>query len=315
LPGSIGSLGYGKIIKINTSNPNLVVNGDPNQQISLGETYYEAGASAYDVLDGDISGSVVRIGSVDTNKLGFYELTYKVVNSAKAETIGHRAVFVHNIVTGLPANNTSINSANISVGGGSDYLYQLDSENISASRSTTGTSSMIILQDLSAGEHILRIWGKNEGEDFWQSVPFTYRWNVIPPTVVVGGGGSMMISASDVRLLAAGGLVAETSSTSGKVLGVKVYQFKRILRLGSKGDDVKLLQFLLIKQKAGKSAVALSKTGITGYFGRLTENAMLEYTRSRKLKPSNGTLNKYIQGHFQQLGQDLNISMSKISSI
>ena len=109
-------------------------------------------------------------------------------------------------------------------------------------------------------------------------------------------------------------MVATVASSSGQVLGAKVYKFNRILRLGSKGDDVKLLQFLLIKQKVGKSATALSKVGMTGYYGQLTERAMRDYAKVKKLKPANGILNKFVWSHFQKLGQDLNLSLAKISS-
>lgn len=309
--GTTGSLDKNKDIKINTSLPSLVMNGDTDQEISLGGTYVEEGATAIDELDGNLTSSIVRSGTVDVNRLGNYKITYSVTNSAGSETTGVRNIFVHNIVSGLPTANTYDRNINVIVGGGSAYLYQIDSETISNSQ-IIGASSTISLSNLSIGEHILRIWGKNTDDDSWQSTPYTYIWTILP-TVDTTTGGIGSVSSSDVKLLSDSGIISEVASSSGKVLGAKTYQFKRILRIGSKGDDVKLLQFLLIKQNIGKSSTALAKTGITGYFGKMTENALREYTKFNKLKPSNGTLNKYIQSHFQKLGQDLKISLSKIS--
>lgn len=315
-PGASGSLSYNKDIKTNTDAPNLVLNGVVDQQIPIGGTYVEAGATASDIVDGNLTSAIAVTGNVDTNKLGNYTVTYTVTNSANSQTTGQRSIFVHNVLGGLPVNNTTDTNVNVTVSGGSAYLYQIDSEAISSSQ-PIDASSTIAIQNLMPGEHVLRVWGKNVGDNFWQTTPYTYIWTIKNNTISVGGGGGSFnspINTSDVNLLSAGGLVSETGTSSGKVLGVKVFQFNRILRLGSKGDDVKLLQFLLIKQKVGKSAVALSKVGMTGYFGQLTETAMRDYAKAKKLKPANGTLNKFVRDHFQKLGQDLNLSLSKLSS-
>ena len=311
-PGASGSLSYNKNIKTNTDAPSLVVNGVIEQQIPLGDTYVEAGATASDLVDGNLTSSVVVNSNVNTDRLGNYTVTYTVTNSANNQTTGQRTVFVHNNLSGLPVNNTSNTGVNVTVGGGSAYLYQIDSGVISSFQSISA-SSTITSDNLSIGEHVLRIWGKNVGEDSWQVTPYIHLWT-IKEAAVSGGGGSISINASDVDLLSAGGMVATVASSSGQVLGAKVYKFNRILRLGSKGDDVKLLQFLLIKQKVGKSATALSKVGMTGYYGQLTERAMRDYAKVKKLKPANGILNKFVWSHFQKLGQDLNLSLAKISS-
>ncbi|MFA6415979.1 MAG: immunoglobulin-like domain-containing protein [Candidatus Paceibacterota bacterium] len=321
-PGAVGSLSYNKNIKTNTDLPNLVLNGATSLQIPLGGVYTEAGASASDIVDGNLTSSITVTNGVNTNKLGNYEVTYVVSNSAGSQAIGQRTVFVHNNLSGLPVNNTTDKNVNVVVGGGSYYRYQIDNENVSETQSIVASSTISLL-DLSSGEHILRVWGRNTGEDFLQTTPYVHIWVIRDSSASSGGagagggsGGSSIssVSSSDVNLLSKEGLVSEVASTSGKVLGAKVYQFNRILRLGSKGDDVKLLQFLLIKQKVGKSALALAKNGITGYYGPMTESAMRDYAKKNQLKPANGILNKFVRDHFQKLGKELNISLSKISS-
>ncbi len=66
------------------------------------------------------------------------------------------------------------------------------------------------------------------------------------------------------------------------------YQFMRDLKQGMKGDDVKALQEFLIKQNLGPSASSLLKVGATGYFGRLTKQALIEYQKSKNITPSLG---------------------------
>lgn len=60
------------------------------------------------------------------------------------------------------------------------------------------------------------------------------------------------------------------------------------LDLGSSGDRVVLLQAFLIKQGTGPSAEALKKSGATGYFGALTQAALIEYQVAKGITPATG---------------------------
>ncbi len=74
--------------------PRLTIKGsDPIVlHVDSGTPYTEQGANAFDVKDGDISGNVEIIGSVDRNRAGTYTLTYRVVNSAGLEATATRNV-------------------------------------------------------------------------------------------------------------------------------------------------------------------------------------------------------------------------------
>ncbi|MDR4341804.1 immunoglobulin-like domain-containing protein, partial [Bacillus thuringiensis] len=45
------------------------------------------GVSANDNVDGDITSKIEVVGSVDTNKVGTYDITYKVKDSSNNETL------------------------------------------------------------------------------------------------------------------------------------------------------------------------------------------------------------------------------------
>ncbi len=63
--------------------PELTLNGDNPLEVEAGEPYVEAGATALDNVDGDISASVVISGDiVDTGTVGTYFVEYNVSDSA-----------------------------------------------------------------------------------------------------------------------------------------------------------------------------------------------------------------------------------------
>ncbi len=67
---------------LDTTPPVLTLIGAATVQVSFGSVYNDQGASASDNIDGDISGNISVGGSVNTNAVGQYILTYNVVDSA-----------------------------------------------------------------------------------------------------------------------------------------------------------------------------------------------------------------------------------------
>ena len=63
--------------------------------IESGQQYNDAGATASDNIDGDISGQIVVVNSVDTTRVGNYTVTYNVTDFAgNAATTVTRSVRV-----------------------------------------------------------------------------------------------------------------------------------------------------------------------------------------------------------------------------
>lgn len=65
---------------IDTVPPLVTLNGPDTVIVYYGETYTEAGASAIDNADGDLSGNIVINGSVDSFLVGSYLISYDVVD-------------------------------------------------------------------------------------------------------------------------------------------------------------------------------------------------------------------------------------------
>jgi len=64
-----------------SSDPVITLNGKSNLTIYLGSKYNEEGAVATDICDGDLTDKIIVNGSVNTNQIGTYTITYSVENS------------------------------------------------------------------------------------------------------------------------------------------------------------------------------------------------------------------------------------------
>ncbi|WP_242203846.1 DUF4955 domain-containing protein [Aestuariivivens insulae] len=88
--------------------PEITLLGSQTVNLTIGDTYSDAGATADDNLDGDITTEIVTVNPVDTNKAGTYTVTYNVSDiSGNAATQVARTV----IVSEKTYNETFVNSA------------------------------------------------------------------------------------------------------------------------------------------------------------------------------------------------------------
>jgi len=78
--------------------PEIKLSGSNPLYILKGSSYSEAGYSAYDDRDGDITSSVTLSGSIDTDNEGAYTLSYSVSDKAGNSTTAQRVV---NVVASL----------------------------------------------------------------------------------------------------------------------------------------------------------------------------------------------------------------------
>ncbi len=78
------------------STPVIVLNGDTEVFVKLGDSYTDAGATATDDEDGDISTNIVVDESdVNTDDIGEYVVTYSVADAAGNTAIEERTVYVY----------------------------------------------------------------------------------------------------------------------------------------------------------------------------------------------------------------------------
>jgi hypothetical protein len=75
--------------------PVITVLGNNPETIELGNTYTDAGATAVDDVDGDLSGNISTVNNVDVNTVGVYTVTYDVSDAGgNAATQSVRTVSV-----------------------------------------------------------------------------------------------------------------------------------------------------------------------------------------------------------------------------
>ena len=82
---------------VDETGPEITLNGDDPTLVEQGRDYTELGATALDAFDGDILAVDITIGgdTVDTSKVGDYDLTYDVSDTAtNAATTVFRTVTV-----------------------------------------------------------------------------------------------------------------------------------------------------------------------------------------------------------------------------
>ena len=80
------------------------------------------------------------------------------------------------------------------------------------------------------------------------------------------------------------------------------FSFTKDLTLGSKGDDVKALQNLLISANKGSAAAALAAVGATSFFGNLTKAALAEYQAAAGVSPAAGYFGPKTRAYVASLG-------------
>lgn len=75
-----------------TTSPVITVNGNNPEEVTQGNTYTDAGATAIDDKDGSVT--VITTGSVNTSAIGTYTLTYTATDSASNTATKTRTVNV-----------------------------------------------------------------------------------------------------------------------------------------------------------------------------------------------------------------------------
>jgi hypothetical protein len=74
--------------------PVIEIIGDNPMELQVGDTFTDPGATATDMEDGDLTGSIVATDNVDTNVEGEYEANYEVTDSYGNTVTETRTVIV-----------------------------------------------------------------------------------------------------------------------------------------------------------------------------------------------------------------------------
>ena len=87
-----------------TTAPVITLTGSSTINLTVGDTYTDAGATATDDVDGDLTSSITSSGAVDTSSAGTYVITYSVTDAAGNTTTLTRTV----IVSAVASNSDNI---------------------------------------------------------------------------------------------------------------------------------------------------------------------------------------------------------------
>ena len=70
------------LLSSDTTLPVITLNGDPTVTVEVGTSYTDAGATASDNIDGDITNNITTVNNVDTAVVASYTLTYNVSDAS-----------------------------------------------------------------------------------------------------------------------------------------------------------------------------------------------------------------------------------------
>lgn len=100
---------------VSGNTPVITLRGNSPVNVELGDTYTDDGATAKDAEDGDLTAKIKKTGTVDTSKVGTYEISYDVTDSSgnKAPTV-KRQIIVKDAKkpTISPVANTEVDEKN-----------------------------------------------------------------------------------------------------------------------------------------------------------------------------------------------------------
>ncbi|MFA5021654.1 MAG: immunoglobulin-like domain-containing protein [Patescibacteria group bacterium] len=301
--------------------PVITLAGSAVVNLTVGDTYTDAGATATDDIAGDITSDIVTTGTVDTATVGTYTIKYNV-----SDKVGNPALEVSRTVNVSAASIPPTPPAGGGGGGtgaGGAYLthnFIIPGEGLSVriNNGAASTDNREVTLSLFGGYDATKVSISNI-PDFTDADQIDYVTNVTNPawTLTEGDGVKVVyvkffnqyglpspmiyatINLTGTGITAPAGL----NELNPQVLGVQIYNYTRDLFFGRSGEDVKALQDFLISNNAGKAALALGRIGSTGWFGPYTRNALAEFQKSVGIKPALGYFGKITRAYLEKMGQ------------
>ena len=130
------------IVEGDTTAPVITLNGQAIATVNLNSTYTDAGATATDNVDGDLTSSIVTTGVVNTSVEGNYIITYTVSDTSGNTATATRQVIVEGdttapVITILGEADVSINQYTPYVDAGATATDNVDGD-LTSSIVTTG---------------------------------------------------------------------------------------------------------------------------------------------------------------------------------
>jgi hypothetical protein len=108
MTGFTADIGNGSVvISPDTTPPVITIIGSSTINLTVGDSYTDAGATATDDIDGDLTSSISTSGTVDTSTASTYTITYSVSDSSGNSSSATRSVIVSDASNQTPGTVTS----------------------------------------------------------------------------------------------------------------------------------------------------------------------------------------------------------------
>ncbi|MES2931558.1 MAG: immunoglobulin-like domain-containing protein [Patescibacteria group bacterium] len=264
--------------------PVITLLGDATVTIEEGDVYVDAGATAQDNVDGDISAEIEVDGAVDSSEDGVYELTYTVTDAAGNDASPVTRTIIVNDVDAPVI--TLLGDATITIDEGDDFT----DPGATAFDETDNAAVAVVVSGsvntLDGGTYTLTY----TAEDSEGNVSTATRTVIVNEQGSRGGSGGS--GSSNRRTVnnnsnananaSPTGQVNSVTPGQGQVLGASTYNFTADLTVGSMGADVNALQQMLI------DAGLLMIPAPTGWFGPMTQAALAKWQAAHGVTPAVG---------------------------
>ena len=110
-----------RLVKVvDSTGPDITIIGDTAVTVPYGVEFLDPGATAFDIVDGDVSENITVLTTVDTGNIGIYQIRYSVVDDAG--NLGQDEVRIVTVKDLTPPTVELIGSNRVIILEGSDYV-------------------------------------------------------------------------------------------------------------------------------------------------------------------------------------------------
>ncbi len=201
--------GFFYITVVDTTAPVITLLGSSPVTVPLNSTYTDAGATAADLVDGDLTGAIVTVSTVDTSVVGSYTVTYDVTDAnGNAAVQVTRTVNVAYFCAGLEATIVGTAAGETLNGtAGDDVIVALDGADTIYG---LGGNDMIC-----AGGGNDMIYGGEGGDVIYANAGADYLYGEGGDDALYGGAGNDKFIGGAGNDVFTGGTGTDTADYSG----------------------------------------------------------------------------------------------------
>lgn len=202
-----------------TTAPTITILGSNPLNLNVGDTYTESGASANDNIDGDITGSITTVGSVDTAVPAAYFIGYSVSDAHGNTANATRTVYVSDITapTIIPVANQIVEATG-PMGAVVNYGPVMATDDVDASSSLSVGCTPTSGSTFSLGTTTVNCTVTDSSTNTANAAGLTVTvLDTTPPTLTLNGAASTSLTIGDTYA-ELGATFMDLVDTSGTVV-------------------------------------------------------------------------------------------------